>query len=99
MQSPFTSTGVPQLPTILNTNSGTPDPDFSNPTIDGRSPPTAEQRKASHSAPHNLNTQSCVAYRKRKVKCDKQDPCLSCTKIGIECVFPALRRVVSSDVV
>lgn len=31
---------------------------------------------------------SCVTCSKRKVKCDKQKPCHSCTKIGSECVFP-----------
>ncbi|KAF7553479.1 hypothetical protein G7Z17_g3602 [Cylindrodendrum hubeiense] len=31
---------------------------------------------------------SCVNCSKRKVKCDKQQPCTSCSKIGSECVFP-----------
>lgn len=32
---------------------------------------------------------SCLMCSKRKVKCDKQKPCICCVKAGIECVFPA----------
>ena len=35
-----------------------------------------------------LNPRSCVTCRKRKVRCDKLDPCTNCQKAGIECVFP-----------
>ncbi|KAF4618365.1 hypothetical protein G7Y89_g14938 [Cudoniella acicularis] len=57
-------------------------------------PPThsPEQRKASHSAPHALSARSCVTCRRRKVKCDKQEPCSNCTKAGSQCVFPAPGR-------
>ncbi|KAF2801693.1 uncharacterized protein BDZ99DRAFT_402906 [Mytilinidion resinicola] len=35
---------------------------------------------------------SCVTCRKRKVKCDKRNPCSNCTKAKIECVFPSPGR-------
>ncbi|KAK4984755.1 hypothetical protein LTR66_008389 [Elasticomyces elasticus] len=39
-----------------------------------------------------LNPRSCVTCRKRKVKCDKLNPCSNCNKAHIECVFPAPGR-------
>lgn len=35
---------------------------------------------------------SCLECRRRKLKCNKGDPCTNCTKFGRECVFlaPAL---------
>ena len=39
----------------------------------------------------NLNSRSCVLCRKRKVKCDKRQPCGNCNKAGVECSFPAGR--------
>ncbi|KUJ24615.1 uncharacterized protein LY89DRAFT_605365 [Mollisia scopiformis] len=53
---------------------------------------TSLERKASHSSPHGLNARSCVTCRRRKVKCDKQNPCSNCTKAGSPCVFPAPGR-------
>lgn len=53
---------------------------------------TSVERKASHSSPHGLNARSCVTCRRRKVKCDKQNPCSNCTKAGSPCVFPAPGR-------
>ncbi|KAF2103639.1 hypothetical protein NA57DRAFT_50511 [Rhizodiscina lignyota] len=35
---------------------------------------------------------SCITCRRRKVKCDKKQPCIHCTKMGIECVYPASGR-------
>ena len=35
-----------------------------------------------------LNPRSCVTCRKRKVKCDKKQPCSNCSKAHIECIFP-----------
>ncbi|KAE8166295.1 fungal-specific transcription factor domain-containing protein [Aspergillus tamarii] len=31
---------------------------------------------------------SCVVCARRKVKCDRNDPCSACIKRGVECVFP-----------
>ncbi|CAG8130601.1 unnamed protein product [Penicillium nalgiovense] len=35
---------------------------------------------------------SCVTCRRRKVKCNRRDPCSNCLKTGIACVFPASAR-------
>ena len=35
-----------------------------------------------------LNPRSCVTCRKRKVKCNKREPCSNCVKASIACVFP-----------
>lgn len=35
-----------------------------------------------------LNPRSCVTCRKRKVRCDKHEPCGNCVKANIDCVFP-----------
>lgn len=33
----------------------------------------------------------CVTCRRRKVKCDKRQPCQNCVKLRTECVFPSKR--------
>lgn len=43
------------------------------------------------SAPR-LNPRSCVTCRRRKVRCNKQEPCANCVRAGIECIFPAPGR-------
>jgi len=48
---------------------------------------------SSPSNPHagagtGANPRSCVTCRKRKVKCDKKQPCTNCAKAHTECVFP-----------
>ncbi len=43
------------------------------------------------SAPR-LNPRSCVTCRRRKVRCNKENPCANCVRAGIECVFPAPGR-------
>lgn len=35
-----------------------------------------------------LNPRSCVTCRRRKVRCDKREPCSNCVKAHIDCVFP-----------
>lgn len=35
-----------------------------------------------------LNPRSCVTCRKRKVRCDKHEPCGNCVKAHIDCIFP-----------
>ncbi|KIW19358.1 hypothetical protein PV08_03653 [Exophiala spinifera] len=39
-----------------------------------------------------LNPRSCITCRRRKVRCNKQDPCANCVRAGIECIFPAPGR-------
>ncbi|KAK5227739.1 hypothetical protein LTR47_008546 [Exophiala xenobiotica] len=43
------------------------------------------------SAPR-LNPRSCVTCRRRKVRCNKENPCANCVRAGIGCVFPAPGR-------
>jgi len=43
------------------------------------------------SAPR-LNPRSCVTCRRRKVRCNKENPCANCVRAGIECVFPGPGR-------
>jgi hypothetical protein len=49
---------------------------------------SAEPSKASS----NLNPRSCVTCRRRKVRCNKHNPCSNCVRAGIECIFPAPGR-------
>lgn len=42
-------------------------------------------------APH-LNPRSCTTCRRRKVRCNKHEPCANCVKAGIECIFPGPGR-------
>jgi hypothetical protein len=44
------------------------------------------------STPPSANPRSCVTCRKRKVKCDKKQPCLNCTRAKIDCIFPGPGR-------
>ncbi|KAL4975641.1 hypothetical protein BDW66DRAFT_160279 [Aspergillus desertorum] len=36
-----------------------------------------------------LKPKSCLACRKRKVRCDRQLPCTNCSRWSIECIFPS----------
>lgn len=38
------------------------------------------------------NARSCVTCRKRKVKCNKAQPCSNCARAKIECIFPGPGR-------
>ncbi|KAH8679721.1 fungal-specific transcription factor domain-containing protein [Tricladium varicosporioides] len=86
---------VPNTTTSPTSISQTSPGDTSSPTA--AKPPqnpihSPEQRKASHPAPHGLSARSCVTCRRRKVKCDKQEPCSNCVKAGSQCIFPAPGR-------
>lgn len=35
---------------------------------------------------------TCAACRRRKVRCDKKDPCSNCTRLRVECVYTERRR-------
>ncbi|KND94554.1 putative transcriptional regulatory protein [Tolypocladium ophioglossoides CBS 100239] len=41
----------------------------------------------------DLRIWSCVTCRRRKVKCDRRDPCANCLKSNIECHFPVTGRL------
>ncbi|KAL1596510.1 hypothetical protein SLS60_009157 [Paraconiothyrium brasiliense] len=47
---------------------------------------------ASGAGAAGLNPRSCVTCRRRKVKCDKKQPCSNCARAKIECVFPGPGR-------
>ncbi|KNG45191.1 hypothetical protein TW65_08029 [Stemphylium lycopersici] len=38
------------------------------------------------------NPRSCVTCRRRKVKCDKRNPCSNCVRAKVDCVFPGPGR-------
>lgn len=38
------------------------------------------------------NPRSCITCRRRKVKCDKKQPCSNCLRAKIECIFPGPGR-------
>jgi hypothetical protein len=40
-----------------------------------------------------LRIWSCVTCRRRKVKCDRRDPCANCVRSNIECHFPVTGRL------
>ncbi|PSR79966.1 fungal-specific transcription factor domain-domain-containing protein [Coniella lustricola] len=52
-------------------------------------PPPPLPASASTSA---SKLRSCVLCRRRKVRCDKADPCSNCRRGNIVCVFPSLDR-------
>ncbi|RVX69623.1 hypothetical protein B0A52_06687 [Exophiala mesophila] len=39
-----------------------------------------------------LNPRSCITCRRRKVRCNKANPCANCDRAGIECIFPGPGR-------
>src|ERR1700761_7686828 len=47
---------------------------------------------ASNPSAPRLNPRSCVTCRRRKVRCNKENPCANCVRAGIECVFPGPGR-------
>ncbi|KAF3035544.1 hypothetical protein E8E12_003141 [Didymella heteroderae] len=51
------------------------------------------QRNGSLSGgPSAPNPRSCITCRRRKVKCDKKQPCSNCARAKIECIFPGPGR-------
>jgi hypothetical protein len=54
--------------------------------------PSASASTKSAAPKTDLNQRSCVTCRRRKVRCNKRDPCSNCIKAGIECVFPGPGR-------
>lgn len=48
---------------------------------------------ASQFQDHGLKIWSCVTCRRRKVKCDRKDPCANCVRNNIECHFPVTGRL------
>ncbi|KAL2871069.1 putative C6 transcription factor [Aspergillus lucknowensis] len=75
----------PQLPPTADY--GTTPSAASLPHGDGHDgpPPPAPRGHISHDS---LALRSCITCRRRKVRCDKRNPCSNCVKAGIECMFP-----------
>ena len=73
-------------PSHANHDATSPESNHAN-SQNSHSPPSQTQQAHAHPNPR-LNPRSCVTCRKRKVRCDKIDPCTNCQKAGIECVFP-----------
>ncbi|UKZ50487.1 hypothetical protein TrVGV298_004750 [Trichoderma virens] len=44
-------------------------------------------------AEDGLRIWNCVTCRRRKIKCDRRDPCSNCVKNRIECHFPVTGRL------
>ncbi|KAG9240862.1 fungal-specific transcription factor domain-containing protein [Calycina marina] len=63
-----------------------------SPHSGGSNPVSPLEHKGSQLVLHGLNSRSCVTCRRRKVKCDKSNPCSNCTKAQTQCVFPAPGR-------
>lgn len=82
--NPQDVTAAPPPTTTTTSPLTTTQPVLNNP----RPPINPEQRVS----PPSLHIRSCVTCRRRKVKCDKQDPCQHCVRAGIPCVYPAPGR-------
>ncbi|EXJ66490.1 uncharacterized protein A1O5_10159 [Cladophialophora psammophila CBS 110553] len=53
---------------------------------------TTENGQTTTPSTPRLNPRSCVTCRRRKVRCNKENPCANCIRAGIECVFPGPGR-------
>ncbi|OJD12422.1 hypothetical protein AJ78_06986 [Emergomyces pasteurianus Ep9510] len=56
----------------------------------GSSEPPPGDASSAHSI--KLNPRSCITCRRRKVRCNKIQPCSNCSKANIQCVFPGPGR-------
>ena len=52
----------------------------------------AYARSSSSAFVQGPKLQSCVTCRRRKVRCDKQNPCSNCRRANIACTFPSTDR-------
>lgn len=58
-----------------------------NPTGDGQEQQQQQQTQTQQTQPR-MPRRVCAACRRRKVGCDKKQPCQHCSKSGTECVYP-----------
>ena len=84
-KSPSESQSTPNADVSLP-SANTPLPSSDNPSSHSQ-PARSNSNSTSH-----LNPRSCVTCRRRKVRCNKENPCANCTRAGIECVFPGPGR-------
>ena len=65
-------------------------------TSDSVSPPvptlSSPEPKSAAAQSMNVNPRSCTLCRKRKVKCDRHEPCGNCVKASAQCIFPGPGR-------
>lgn len=40
------------------------------------------------SSPLQTYARTCSSCRQRKIKCDRQRPCINCSRSGVECIYP-----------
>lgn len=59
---------------------------------DNQSDSQGDGRRSPHAARPIANHFSCVNCRRRKIKCNKSNPCTNCTKAHLRCIFPPPRR-------
>jgi hypothetical protein len=55
---------------------------------DSPTSPNVSATAPRHGHADTSSSRSCVTCRRRKVRCNKRNPCSNCTKAGIECIFP-----------
>ncbi|CEJ93690.1 hypothetical protein VHEMI09263 [[Torrubiella] hemipterigena] len=53
----------------------------------------ADEDVQPHRSDDGTKIWNCVACRRRKLKCDRQEPCSGCTKNGLECHYPVTGRI------
>ncbi|EEU36755.1 uncharacterized protein NECHADRAFT_88930 [Fusarium vanettenii 77-13-4] len=59
-----------------------------NPTGDGQEQREQQQQQAQQQTQPRMSRRVYAACRRRKVGCDKKQPCQHCSKSGTECVYP-----------
>ncbi|KAK1764279.1 hypothetical protein QBC33DRAFT_622239 [Phialemonium atrogriseum] len=67
------------------------EPLAANSSLTSRSEPELEQQTSSTVAGSQSNRsvpRSCYGCHRKKVRCDKKEPCLSCTRAGKPCAYP-----------
>ncbi|OKL59524.1 hypothetical protein UA08_05418 [Talaromyces atroroseus] len=79
----------PDAPTNATKSASAPFPTSNTSSSLAKPEPKPAQATATDSS---LNPRSCVTCRRRKVRCNKREPCSNCVKAGIECVFPGPGR-------
>ncbi|KAF2705907.1 hypothetical protein K504DRAFT_387062 [Pleomassaria siparia CBS 279.74] len=45
-----------------------------------------------HLPPRTAPGRSCVACKRRKIRCNREEPCSYCTKLGLQCAYPNAKQ-------
>lgn len=51
------------------------------------------ETSVNNSTEASRNTWNCLHCRRRKIRCDRHNPCSHCTRAGLDCVFPVSGRL------